>query len=91
MAKKNGTINYGKLLSTIKPLKRELVDHYREYFDNDVLNSEGRKVFEQIVRICLLNNLSVKKLVDKVRRKPTYDNVLKFLNILDEMVRQLSE
>jgi len=74
----------------IKFLRNELLN-YEKYYSNDVLNSEGRKIFEQIARICIICNFPMKSMIGKVRRKPTYENVLKFLSALDDAIRQLSE
>ena len=63
-------------------LLRKLIVEYEEYFSHDVLNSEGRKVFEKAVKIILREHPELKQLVSRVRRKPTLENILKIVRVV---------
>jgi len=56
-----------------------------EYYSKGYLNSEGRKVFERVVRIVLKKRPELKSMITRVRRNPSYDNVIKFINIIVEL------
>ncbi len=58
-------------------LFRKLLLGYALYFSNDLLNSEGRKVFEEAARMLVYEHPEMKPAVVRVRRKPTLDNVLR--------------
>lgn len=73
-------------------LAKKLVLGYREYFSYDKLNSEGRKVFEEMARMLIDEHPELKPLVRRVRRKPTFDNVSKILRlVLGDEVNYLLE
>jgi len=61
-------------------LARKLAEGYRAYFSMDSLNSEGRKLFEEMARMLVEEHPELKQLVTKARRKPTLDNVRKVLD-----------
>jgi len=63
-------------------LFRKLVLGYYEYFSHDLLNSEGRKVFEEAVRMLIYEHPEYKPLITKARRKPTLENVLKVVRLV---------
>lgn len=63
-------------------LLRKLVLEYEEYFSHDILNSEGRKVFEKAVKIILREHPELRQLVSKVRRRPTLENILKIIRVV---------
>lgn len=58
-------------------LFKKLLLGYNLYFSYDVLNSEGRKVFEEAARMLIYEHPEMKPAVVRVRRKPTLDNVLR--------------
>ena len=68
-----------------------LLDRIMEecYFSGDILNSEGRKLLERIVKIALKNSAPINKMVYKVRRDPTRFNVSKLRQKLLEWISDL--
>jgi len=62
---------------------KKLVESYSLYFSHDVLNSEGRKVFEKFVRAFLEVYPEHKPMVVRVRKEPTLKNVLKLARVLN--------
>jgi hypothetical protein len=65
-------------LDYVSRLLIELLENVDKYFDkNLVLNSEGRKVLEKAIAILMSSRAEHRKLVKKVRREPTLENVLK--------------
>ncbi len=58
-------------------LFRKLLSGYRLYFSDDLLNSEGRKVFGEAARMLVYEHPELKPAVVRVRRNPTLDNVLR--------------
>ena len=56
-------------------LARKLLLGYTLYFSRGVLNSEGRKVFEEMSRSLLASNPGFKKSVRKARKRPTLENI----------------
>lgn len=72
----------GSLQREAYRLLRKLILEYEEYFSHDVLNSEGRKVFEKAVKIILREHPELKQLVSRVRRKPTLENILKIVRVV---------
>ncbi len=60
-------------------LARKLASGYRLFFSHDALNSEGRKVFEEMARMLVHEHPELKGLVARARRRPTLDNVMKVL------------
>jgi len=66
----------------LKSLITKLLTNYRLFFSKDgVLNSEGRKLFENIARIVLREHPERKEIISKVRKKPTIDNIIKVATI----------
>ncbi len=61
----------------VEALLRKLLLGYRTYFHNDVLNSDGRKIFEEILRMIMYEHPELRRIVYKVRRNPTIDSVLR--------------
>jgi hypothetical protein len=71
-------------------LARKLALGYRLYFSGDLLNSEGRKVFEKMARMLVYEHPELKGVVTRARRNPTLGNVLKVLErILGEEAEKL--
>ncbi len=65
-----------------KNLMRKLLRGYRIYFSNDVLNSDGRKLLEDIVRSMIYSKEYHPGIIRSVRRNPSKENVLKLARIL---------
>jgi len=62
---------------------RRLVENYGDFFDNrGYLNSEGRKVLEVALRSLLKEVSWVRGYVHRVRRRGTYEEVLRLLEVL---------
>ena len=62
----------------VSRLLAELLENVEKYFDKNLtLNSEGRKVLEKVIAILMNNSFECKRLVKKVRKKPTLENVVK--------------
>lgn len=61
----------------VERLARKLMEGYVAYFSHDLLNSEGRKVFEEMARMLVHEHPELKPMVVKARRKPTLENVVK--------------
>ena len=66
----------------VKSLLRKLLEGYQIYFSYDKLNSEGRKVFEEMARMLVYEHPEYKPMVKRVRRNPTLDNVLKIARLV---------
>lgn len=66
-------------------LLRLLVDNYSSFFDSHgYLNSEGRKVLERAVRALLKEDRWLKGPVSRVRRRGSYEDVMKLFQLLQE-------
>jgi len=63
-------------------LFKKMLDSRSLYFSHDILNSEGRKIFEKFVRAFLEVYPEHKPMVVRVRREPTLKNVLKLARVL---------
>jgi hypothetical protein len=65
-------------VKVIKALLSKLLINYREFFDkNGILNSEGRKVLEEVIRLILNTNPEYRNMIYRVRREPTLENVVR--------------
>ncbi|MEM1546020.1 MAG: hypothetical protein QXY40_11345 [Candidatus Methanomethylicia archaeon] len=74
----------------VRNLLRKLLLNYRGYFSNDVLNSEGRKVFEEMARMLIHEHPEHKPIIQKARRNPSLKNILKIARIvLDEDIEDI--
>jgi hypothetical protein len=60
-------------------LARKLAEGYLVYFSRGVLNSEGRKIFEEMARMLIDEHPELKKIVTRARRNPTLENVVRVL------------
>jgi len=58
-------------------LLKKLLLGYRIYFHNDVLNSDGRRILEEILRMLMYEHPECRKLIYKIRRNPDLENILK--------------
>lgn len=66
----------------VKSLLTKLLTNYRLFFSKDgVLNSEGRKLFENIARTIIREHPERKEMISRVRKKPTIDNIIKVATI----------
>lgn len=78
----------------VKSLLAKLLTNYRLFFSKDgMLNSEGRKLFENIARIVIREHPERKELISRVRKKPTIENIIKVATIYvseDEVYELLS-
>ena len=69
-------------------LCRRLVHERRLFFDNyGILNSDGRKLLNRIVRIVVKKVPMLRGVAVKARREPTFENVLKLLDLLEDFGR----
>ncbi len=66
----------------IEALLKKLLLGYKRYFHNDVLNSDGRKLFEEILRMTMYEHPELRRLIYRLRRNPTIDSVLKLAKIV---------
>jgi len=65
-------------------LLRRLVENYGDFFDSSgYLNSEGRKVLEVALRGLLREVSWVRGYVQRVRRRGTYEEVRRLLEVLE--------
>jgi hypothetical protein len=80
----------------VKNLLVKLLTNYRVYFSNDVLNSEGRKVFEEMARMLIHEHPEHKPTIQKARRNSSLKNILKIARIVlgddvEDIVRQADD
>ncbi len=77
---------------TIRKLMEGLLINYSAMFSKSgVLNSEGRKVLEEMIKLLMNYYPIYRRLVYKVRREPTLDNILKLARIFlsEEEINEL--
>ncbi len=66
-------------------LLQRLLEDYESFFDSrGYLNSEGRKVFERAARLLLRDEEWLKERVSRVRRRGSYGDVVRLLELLRE-------
>jgi len=73
---------------------RKLLSGYQLYFDrHGVLNSDGRRLLNEIIRLVVYEYPELKPLVKKVRKDPTLSNVVKLAEIFMDIneIRELVE
>ncbi len=63
-------------------LMRKLLRGYRIYFSRDVLNSDGRRLLEDIIKSMIYSREYHPGLIRSVRHDPSMENVLKLARIL---------
>lgn len=66
----------------VKSLMKKLLEGYVLYFSNDMLNTEGRKIFEEMARMLVNERPELKPMVKRVRRKPKLENVVKLARVI---------
>ena len=65
-------------IKDIKRLLSKILTNYIEFFDkNGTLNSEGRKLLEETIRLILNTNPEYRNTIYRVRRRPTLENIVK--------------
>jgi hypothetical protein len=78
----------------VSRLLTELLSNVDKYFDrNLVLNSEGRKILGKVIATLMTSEFKDKKLLKKVRREPTLENVAKLVEAIlgSEAVKNLQK
>lgn len=63
-------------------LFKKLLLGFKLYFSRDVLNSEGRKIFGEAVRILVYEHPEYKDLITRVRRNPILENIMKIARLV---------
>ena len=72
-------MDFGK---DLRFLMIKLLSGYYLYFDkNNMLNSDGRRLFEEIARMLVYEHPEYKKIVSKARRNPSLENILRVAEI----------
>jgi len=66
----------------VKALARKLIIHRYDYFSGDRLNSEGRKVFEEMARMLVFEHPYYKKRVKEVRRRGDFESFIKLAELI---------
>ncbi|MEM0355957.1 MAG: hypothetical protein QXT88_01745 [Desulfurococcaceae archaeon] len=69
-------------------LLERLLEFREDYFSNDCLNSEGRKVIEKVFLYLLNNEPLLKKRIAKLRKKPCYEDISRFYEGLRRLFRE---
>ncbi len=64
------------------------IENYKMFFSNDVLNSEGRKRIEKIAKILAGRCVETKNALYKLRRNPTWNNTLKYIEKVLECIER---
>jgi len=73
---------------------RKLLSGYQLYFDrHGVLNSDGRRLLNEIIRLVVYEYPELKPLAKKVRKDPTLSNIVKLAEIFMDVneIRELVE
>ncbi len=66
----------------MRSLLRKLLMNFTTYFSKDcVLNSDGRKLLEEVARNTIRRYPMFKKVVNKVRKDPSLENVVRLARI----------
>lgn len=58
-------------------LLRKLLINYRKFFSGDYVNSDGRRLLEEILRMIVYEHPEYRRRVYRVRRDPNLYNILK--------------
>lgn len=61
----------------VKNLMKKLLKQNSNYFSNGSLNSEGRKIFQEVARMLVYEKPYLKKRIREIRKKGTFEEVLK--------------
>jgi len=76
----------------LRSLMWKLLLNYTKFFSKDnVLNSDGRRLLEEIIRLLMYEHPEYKALARKVRKNPTLRNVIKLAELFmdPQEVREL--
>ena len=71
--------NFSKDLRNL--MKKLLLGYSRFFSKNGVLNSDGRKLLEEIIRLLMYEHPKYKPLARKVRKNPTLRNVIRLAEL----------
>ncbi|RLE59079.1 MAG: hypothetical protein DRJ35_06560 [Thermoprotei archaeon] len=66
----------------IQALLRKLILRREEYFSNDKLNTEGRKIFEETARMLIHEHPYFKPIVKRARRTGSLKDVLRIAELV---------
>jgi hypothetical protein len=70
----------------LENLIRKLLTRREVFFDKtNVLNSDGRRLLNKIIRMVLREYPELRKLVSKTRKNPTLENVIKLAEEITHM------
>ncbi len=72
-------MKYGR---DIGNLLRKLLLGYHKYFHNEVLNSDGRRLFMEILRMLLYEHPELRRTIYRVRRRLDLESVLKISRLV---------
>lgn len=64
-------------IKLLHSLFKELIVNRWKYFDDEYVNSDGRKLLEDIFRIVVEVNPSLRRRIYRVRRDPSFSNIVK--------------
>lgn len=79
---KKDSLDEARFRSWMASLIRKLLTEYKEYFSKDgILNSDGRKLLEDIIKPTVRRYPHTKAIARKVRKEPTIENVLKLARL----------
>ncbi|RLG89180.1 MAG: hypothetical protein DRO15_01105 [Thermoprotei archaeon] len=71
--------NFNKDLRNL--MKKLLLGYSRFFSKSGVLNSDGRKLLEEIIRLLMYEHPKYKPLARKVRKNPTLRNVIRLAEL----------
>ncbi len=63
----------------IKYLFRKLIINYKLFFHGDYVNSDGRRLLEELLRMIIYEHPEFRRRVYRVRRDPSIYNILKLV------------
>lgn len=67
----------------LKDVMRKLLVDYPTFFSkNGIVNSEGRKLLENIIKALMNEYPFYRRFLHKVRREPTLENILKLARLI---------
>jgi len=73
-------------LKYCRSLLLKLIDGREEYFHDDYINSDGRKILEEVFKILIYNYPWLRERVRKLRKNPCFDNIVKFYNDIQSFI-----
>lgn len=82
----NEQLNHRENTGYILRLFNELLSNRETYFNGDILNSEGRKLLEIIIRELVNKYSFLRRNIYVIRRRPYYENIVKIYNVFSELV-----